>query len=452
MASSAEFAPVQSRRAWRQRISAFWRWWSGELRALLPARFAALGGMRAPIVLLEDGELALVEVRGTSPPARVNMDALDPAAQRAALRQLLQSAGETGARVRLRLARGEALLRRVWLPGATEENLEQVIGFEMDRLTPFRAEDVYFDHRVVARDAASGQIEVEISVARRDLVDAKVERLRSWGASVQGVLVAEDSSAAASPLDLLPRELRGQREAGRERWLVPGLALLVLALLAAALLFPVYKKREAVVALLPQVVKAKQEAEATDVIRAALERQVADYNFVMTRKQGTWPALAFVEELSRLLPDNTWVQQLDVKTVGKNREVQVTGETASSSKLIEIFEQSSVLQNASPKGTVTRGSTPGSERFMIVAEARPRQPPASRPLLEVADALPAAAPPPAAPAPTPPAAAAPPAGAPPQAGAPVPAAPPPVAEVQVTPAAPKGGRPDATTGRSAKGR
>jgi len=139
----------------------------------------------------------------------------------------------------------------------------------------------------------------------------------------------------------------------------------------------------------------------------------------------TEDVIAFIEEVSRLLPDNTWVNQMDVKTAGKNREVQVTGETASASKLIEIFEQSTVLQNAAPKGAVTRGSTPGTERFMIVAEARPRTVPPPRPLAEVADSLPNAAPPPA-PAP--------------------PVMQPPVADVEVPAAPPKGAAPPPAKG------
>ena len=391
MSSSADYLSGRPRQPFRQRTAAFWRWWTQELRQLVPERFSAMGAVsRIPLVLLRDGDVALIDARGTAaaPSASIAMETLDPAAQRGAVRQLLEAAGETRGRVRLCLAREDSLTRRVMLPAATEENLEQVLGFEMDRLTPFRSEDVYFDHRIVGRDPASGQIQVELAVARRDVVDPKVERLRNWGANVQGVTVLEGATTSAAPLDLLPHDLKGQREGGSDRLLVPGLALAVFLLLAVALLYPVYQKRSAVIALHPVLAKAKQEAEATDVIRTGLEKQVSDYNFLVTRKHNTWPALALIEEVSRLLPDNTWVNQMDVKTAGKNREVQVTGETASASKLIEIFEQSTVLQNAAPKGAVTRGSIPGTERFMIVAEARPRVMPPTRSLVEVAESLP----------------------------------------------------------------
>jgi hypothetical protein len=218
------------------------------------------------------------------------------------------------------------------------------------------------------------------------------------------------------------------------------LAAAVVALFAFALGFPLWQKREAVITLMPALVKAKAEAEGTDALAKELERNVADYNFLLSKKHATQPVLAFVEELSQLLPDSTWVQQLDVRPQGKVREIQIAGETPSSSKLIEIFEQATTMKNAAPRGSVTRGSQPGTERFLIAAEAKPRALPDPLPASAAtgAAAVNAApvAPPPAAPASaaaTPPAAPASAAATPPAAPAMPPVAPPPAATVTVAP-------------------
>jgi general secretion pathway protein L len=312
-------------------------------------------------------------------------------------------------RVRLCLRQGEALVRRVNMPIATEENLEQVLAFEMDRLTPFRADEVYFDFRVVSRDAAAGQLALQLAVARRELVDARVERLRGLGANVQGVAVREGVAPPASPLDLLPSEQRGERESARERLVQRSLTAAVLILFALALAIPLWQKRATVIAVMPLVDRAEQAAQATDRIARQLEHEAEDYNFLLGKKNASYPALAYVEEISRLLPDSTWLQQLVVKSNGKTRDVQMTGETTSSSKLIEILAQSKLLRNPAPRGTMTRGSTPNSERFMIEAEAPPRPLPEARSVLdlppEAARAVPQRAP--AAPAPGPAAPAAP---------------------------------------------
>lgn len=403
MAASPDFGPARGAPAMRQRIASFWRWWSTEISRLLPERLSLVSGAGVPLLALEGEEVLLLDQHGAAPPdRRILSSGLDEARRKSAVRSLLERAGETRARARVALAHDDALVRRVTMPAATEENLAQVLAFEMDRLSPFRAEEVYFDHRVVSRDAAAGQIGIELAIARRDVVDARVQQLRSMGVSVQGVSLRDDAARGSSGFDLLPSEQRGARETPRERLVRIALLAAVGVLFLAALILPVWKKRQEVISLHPQVSKAKQEAEATDAIVRELEKQAADYNFLLAKKHANYPAAAYLEEITRLMPDNTWLQQLDLKTSGKTREVQMTGETPSSSKLIELFEQSKVLQNASPRGTVTRGAGPGTERFMIVAETRPR----SLPDAQAVPATPAAAAaaPAAAPAPAPPAA------------------------------------------------
>jgi len=379
MAEAHDIRPVPR---WRQQLAAFWRWWTGELALLLPDRFAT--ATRVPVLSLADGDVVLVEPRAAAgPEARVAAATLELPAARAALRELLHRAGETRNFARLRLRPDQVLVRRVTMPAATEENLAQVVAFEMDRLTPFRGEDVYHDQRVISRDPVSAQVVVQLAVARREVVDAAVARLRDLGVNVRGVVVPEDAAPGAAGLDLLPSEQREERETANERLVKRVLWGAVAALLFVALLLPAWQKREAAIALLPVLAKAENDAKASGALASELERQAADYNYMLTRKYQS-QALPILEEISRLLPDNTWVQQLDYRTAGKGREVQITGETASASKLIEILEQSTLLQNSTPRGSVTRGSQPGTERFMIVAETRPRPMPESLPVREVA--------------------------------------------------------------------
>ena len=391
MALAPDLDETRSVPAWRVKLAAFWRWWTGELAAAMPERIAALRGAgRVPVVALEGEELVMVEPRSAiGPDSRVALETLDAPRRRAAVQAMLERAGEARARIRACLAPGEALVRRVTLPAATQENLRQVLAFEMDRLTPFRVDDVYFDQRVLGHDAAAGTISVLLGVARREIVDRRIEALRALGLDVQGVTVREDLAAGSGSIDLMPTEQRGARETVRERAIRQGLMIAVLALFMTALALPVWRKREAVISVMPAVSRAEAEAKATDVIARDVERQVTDYNFLLGRKYATYPALAYIEDLSRLLPDNTWLQQLDLKQSGKLREIQITGETPSSSKLIELLQQSQVMQNARTSGTVTRGSVPGTERFMIAAEASPRVAPEAHGVLEGV-ALPAA--------------------------------------------------------------
>jgi general secretion pathway protein L len=408
MSAVAELAKARGPGPWRVRLAAFWRWWTGELREMMPQRLRALSGMSdGPVIGFEGDDLVLYEVRatGAAEVARTSLRALDPEGCRVALRNLLARSPQPAAAVRLSLARAELLARRVSLPLATEENLAQVLGFEMDRLTPFRESDVYFDHRVAARDVAAGKIEVDIVAVRRAAVDQRIAQVRDWGGAVRSVVPRDDLSRAPPHFDLLPDGALRTGGASPYRTAIRVLAVAAAALFAVALVLPVWQKRETVIALQPVVEKAKVEAESTDKIARDLDRQVADHNFVLGRRHAAPPVLAYLEELSRVLPDNTWVQQLDIKALAKSHEVTIVGESTSASKLIEILEQAKGMQNASPRGSITRGSVPGVERFSIVAEAKNRTLPEARPVLAPpAAASPAAAPvAPAVPAPAAPA-------------------------------------------------
>ena len=416
MAVAPDSAASRSSGGATHQLTAFWRWWSNELAQLVPEALSPQGRLsRLPLVIFDGDVLALVPAPGATAPegSSVDLAALDTARARAAVRALLERAGETRGRARLALRHEDVLVRRVTMPLATEENLTQVLAFEMDRLTPFRAEDVYYDQRIISRDSGAGTLQALLAIARRDLVDARLERVRALGVSVQGVSLREEPPHPGAPIDLLPQEQRGERESRPERLLRLGLAAAVAILLLAVLFLPIWQKRETAIALGPVVAKAKQDAEGTDALAKDLERQVADYNFLLAKKHGAYPVLAYVEEISRLLPDNTWVAELQVKNTGKTREIQIQGETNSSSKLIETMEQSTLMQNAMTRGTVTRGSVPGTERFMISLDARPRTMPESLALAEI--------PTPVTPAPA--------AAAPPAAASPA-AAPPPAQQVQ----------------------
>ena len=62
-----------------------------------------------------------------------------------------------------------SLVKEVELPAAAEENLHQVLGFEMQRFTPFRTADVHYDHEVTER--GEGRLRVRLAVVPKRVVD-----------------------------------------------------------------------------------------------------------------------------------------------------------------------------------------------------------------------------------------------------------------------------------------
>src|SRR5260221_13937422 len=156
--------------AYRLGLPRFWRWWVGELSPLVPAApRGALQRRRArPIIEFDEGEAIVWRpelVDGALKLTRVAAVPLtgDQAATKAAgraavstLAQLMQapSSSPGAPRVTVALPPRQMLRKQLVLPTAVEENLLRTLAYDLDRHTPFRPDQVYFDATVIGRDLA----------------------------------------------------------------------------------------------------------------------------------------------------------------------------------------------------------------------------------------------------------------------------------------------------------
>lgn len=346
-------------------VGGFLGWWRDELAGLLPAEWRDRLRSSQVMPVAADGAAwrAFATVRGALVEASRMPTGLRPSP--------LQHAN-----VWLLLGPDEALVRDAALPLAAEESLDEALGFELDRLTPLSAEQAMFGYQVLARDESEKQLTLRLAVAPRDVVERRVAALREEGARILGVGLLEEYVGEPRSLNLLPVEQRDKPRVASEVAATRALGALAAVLALAALAYPVWLKRESIIALQPRVEKARVAAEGSSRIASQIESLAGEHNFVMAKKLSQPSMASLVEELSKQLPDNTWVQQLDVKPGPKAREVQIAGETGSSSALVEVLERSGLFTNATFKSPLTKGATPNTERYLLAAELKARELPA----------------------------------------------------------------------------
>ncbi|MES2949201.1 MAG: PilN domain-containing protein [Pseudomonadota bacterium] len=319
--------------------SRFMRWWLGELNGMKPA------WLRANSVSAESFMLVpLAQVTAQFAP---------------------QDEGDKRD-VALTLPPARILGKTLSLPLATEENLRQVLEFQMEQHTPFPATKVYFGYWVIERDFERGQLTVEFAATPREGVDAAIKILGSLARPVRAVF-ASDMLAAGRLVNLLPEGL-GKAPSAFRQGANPWLAALVGLLAVTAMAVPLAIKREAVVQMLPWVEKAKSAAGTVDATRRELENRVDQHNYLLQKRRNLPTVIQSLEELTRILPDGTWAQSIDIR----DKEVQVQGETDASVKLIGLFEQSSMFRDASFRSPLTKVNTNSSnERYHLALQMRP---------------------------------------------------------------------------------
>lgn len=308
----------------------FLRWWMGELAACVPPRIKQRLAHKPQTIVLPYGS---------------ELSDLEPALRRKAAR------GKIGVTVRLPVH--AALTTQISLPSAAAANLAEVVRFELDRRTPFAADDVRFTHRIVGRNQEN--IEVALTVAHKGVVDEAVAKAAELGVRVHAVDVE------GAPGNLLPLAEPPRR---RGRMVARAACLAVLALGAAALYRPIYDAEVRAAALQHQITAARAAAEAVARQKEALAKASEAARFLLARKQASPSMTETLNELSRVLPDSTYLVQIEIREA----EIQFAGFSGATSELFPLIGRSPILADPKFRSAVTMDQAAGRERFEIGAK------------------------------------------------------------------------------------
>jgi general secretion pathway protein L len=347
-----------------RQLSGFWSWWIAELGGILPKgmRSAILPGVERLYLQLKGQEL--VASQGTN--ESIHEIGRYPMTAAALLPEQAQVLEELAGRTRevvLCLPADKVLVKTLTLPLVAEENLREVLGFEMDRQTPFSLDQVYYDHTLSARNPKTNTLTLDLVVTPRLFLDKLVTTLQGIGLSPDQATLCQEQTGLPRPVNLLPEEARQVRR-DSTRYLNLALGVVAVALLLGTIALPLANKIQVIHALEARTELVTGKAEITRRLREEIEQLDTGSRFLVEKKQAMPLALEIINELTRLLPDDTWITRLDIK----GQEVQIQGQSAAASALIPLIESSDKLRNPRFRSPVTRMPRMNAERFHLSAE------------------------------------------------------------------------------------
>jgi general secretion pathway protein L len=343
------------------------QWWVGEIAGMVPERLRRRFTPRADrLVLLlgqnDDAALYLetrhelrklgeIDLRGEADPAHKVATIL----HRQGLSRELSS-GRLAAGVRLGAER--VLRTTVDLPLAAEANLSEVVSFELDRHTPFHADQAAFAHRVIERDVAAQRLRVNLTVVPRPLIaDALAigARLRLEPKTVD---VAERGGNHAASGNLLPDAGQGAAASG------PGVVTYTLAATAAGLamailVLHVLATQRVENAVADALAATKKSLTAAVALDKEIDALTKDERFLVDRKRERMTVTRLLLDTTQILPNDTWLSDWGIS----GDEVQLSGNTESASALVEKLEQSHKFKNTTFQSPTVQDAHSGRERF-----------------------------------------------------------------------------------------
>ncbi|HPQ95560.1 MAG: PilN domain-containing protein [Thiothrix sp.] len=256
----------------------------------------------------------------------------------------------------LLLDRNQALHLQHSFPESVQENIRQVVGYQIDRLTPFAADAAYFDARVTRHERSRKEVLADIFVAPRQLVDRLKEQLGAAGIPAFDLVSVLDTNAR-----LLTRQDSLQM-VPTQRWSrIP--LLFFLGALILALAVPMAYKYRRVGQVENAIAKVRSESSSQLEVREKLLAAEDALHFLQERRQRSPVTLDIVERLSNEIPRHTWLERLELE--GDN--LQIYGESEKALTLIDTLEDSSAFSKVSFKSPVTRSRESGMDKFHIQA-------------------------------------------------------------------------------------
>lgn len=334
--------------------SAAWRWWRDGLLAWLPPTLQhRLQRSERQLVLTVTADAGYVlarEERGQSQPLEDLGAVLDGQSLRAWL------STEQPQRFVVRFPAHQVLVRLLNLPVAADKNLRQVTGFEMDRLTPFAAGQVYYDVVVLERQTEQRRLRAELTALPRAAVDPALNALRQWGL----VPDALEIQGGRPGLNLMPPEQRPRRGFWRQRGPLAVMAVSLVLMLLAALL-PIWQQRVLVLQSLEKIERAQSAANQALALRDQLDKALADSRMLAQKKQSAPTKIELLRELTTLLPDDTFLERVQLK----GDTGQLIGQSGKALALIGILESSRLFSSVGFTSPVTNDPRTNKDRFVL---------------------------------------------------------------------------------------
>jgi general secretion pathway protein L len=345
-------------------ISRFLSWWMAELSGMWrPLRTMMRSGPKTLTLDTSEQQWALRLKKGARLQELGRLDSQLPAAAvRKTVGILLSKAKHRNAELTILLRDSRSLRRPLEMPAIAEPNLRQALFFEIERQTPFRAEDVYFDYHVLVRQPESKRLTVEMIAAPRSEVDAILGQARDWGLQPSIVDVVARNSQSGIGINLL------KSDAVSARWSSSRVAsaLIAIFLVAAVLYVPVNQLSVEDDSLAALVTVESAQAKLVLAKRAELEETIRAAKFLHERKRNSARELAVLNELTKALPDNTWLSRLS-----QNKdEVKISGYSAAASELIPRIDAVPLFKNPTFASPIVQDAERKLERFDISFELK----------------------------------------------------------------------------------
>ena len=254
------------------------------------------------------------------------------------------------------------------LPARAAEFLDGVVRAQIDRLTPWGADQAAFGFSAPT-DAGSGRVVVTVAATAKSILAPIVKALSSIGArSVIVRTVAPNESDNNAAITVMEENVAHVLDAQFVRrtllvtltasWLIAALAIVATTVIGSNL----QSRQDELARRI-----AKERAAALTARNNPGDPKTIAERALLRRKNESPSDVIALEILSQILPDDTYVTEMHIES---NR-VRLTGVTHDAPQLIRLIERTRHFSQATFYAPITHSSSNPGDHFSIEARMEP---------------------------------------------------------------------------------
>ncbi len=250
------------------------------------------------------------------------------------------------------------LKKEISLPLATEENIENVIAYEIDRYTPFKKDDIYFSVQIKERDRKGKKITVLLSVVRKDLLDGVAKFAKACEFSIDDVYSIE---ATGDEKISFVGFLENQQQNKKENTVGKFLLIMAAILSITALIYPIGKNYWIGYQLQEELMAKDSEITEVKELLAKYKSARGDVELVEQLSLNNIKVVKLLNDLTAIIPNDTSLNRLSLE----NGVVRIQGLSSAASKLIPLLDSSEKFSEVKFVAPVTQSGDSNKEKFTI---------------------------------------------------------------------------------------
>jgi len=336
-------------------VGRFFGWWLSELASLIPTRLRELISRpkTAIAIYVRDDGISLGKWNGRKHESLPNDE------RSAALQNTLSRHRRRGAEIILCIPKERSLSKEITLPFLPANELRQTLFYQIDRQTPFSNSDAYFDFSVTERSA--DHIRLSLTVVPPKVILQEEAVLTAHKIEFDRIAIGDANDNGPPRLDLRKGPEPSPNKGASRFLLNSAMALLTCGLLIATIYQALAERRSALETLSSQIAHARTAANEASELEDQVLALRKELTFFADRKRSRPMVLSILLELTRALPDHTWLNELHYG----NDQVRLAGYSSAAAAVISQIDKSPMFSEPHFRSPIIQDAATGKERFQL---------------------------------------------------------------------------------------